>query len=76
MVRWVRDPAFDGGCCGSCAPKSMVVPPDTELGEQYRDLCGCCKDSEKCKEAGECKCEESNASEAVSTDLSCIWSTQ
>ena len=52
MLRWVRDPGFDGGCCRSCA----VVPATDELAETYQDLCGCCAEKLECKAAGKCVC--------------------
>lgn len=59
MLRWARDPDFNGGCCGSCA--ASTIPRDAELGEQYRDICPCCNEKEECRAADACKCElESN----------------
>ena len=53
MIKWVRDPDFDGGCCRKCRP----MGDDTrELGERYRDLCKCCAEKSDCQNAGECKC--------------------
>lgn len=53
MIKWARDPDFDGGCCKECHPAH-----DTEeLGESYRDLCDCCMEKSECKNAGECKCD-------------------
>jgi hypothetical protein len=70
MIRWVRNPAFDGGCC-DCAPKERAsLPlPITELGEQYRDLCDCCQQKEECKEAQECKCGDVESNESVSPTI-------
>ncbi|KAF9476815.1 hypothetical protein BDN70DRAFT_811637 [Pholiota conissans] len=62
IIKWVRDPAFDGGCCKDCR-----VPGDVEeLGECYRDLCECCAEKSECKEAGECKCSDDVAEAAPS----------
>lgn len=52
MIKWVRDPSFDGGCCKECLPSGNAE----ELGESYRDLCDCCTEKSECKNAGECKC--------------------
>jgi len=52
LIKWVRDPDFDGGCCKKCHP----VDDAQELGESYRDLCDCCVEKTECKDAGECKC--------------------
>lgn len=65
MIKWVRDPNFDGGCCKECHPTRDVE----ELGERYRDLCSCCVENIACKNAGECKCED-NAGEEVRLDVS------
>lgn len=55
MITWVRNPEFDGGCCSDCrVPRGDRT---AELGEQYRDLCGCCLEKEECKLAQQCKCE-------------------
>lgn len=62
-IEWVRDPAFDGGCCKGCAPPAAAVEAK-EMGERYRDLCGCCVEKKECKDAGECKCT-SNGDEEV-----------
>lgn len=51
MIKWVRDPDFDGGCCKKCHPAKDAA------GESYRDLCDCCVGKSECKDAGECKCE-------------------
>jgi len=64
MIRWVRNPAFDGGCC-DCGSKTRTDPlAATELGEQYRDLCECCQQKEECKESGECKCTDIECTES------------
>jgi len=63
LIKWVRDPNFDGGCCHECAPAGEVE----ELGERYRDLCHCCIEKDECKDAKECKCVP-NASEEVGHD--------
>jgi len=57
MIRWVRNPAFDGGCC-DCGPKngSALDIGAAELGEQYHDLCECCRQKSECKESRECTC--------------------
>ena len=69
MVRWVRDPAFDGGCnCGQT--NKRVVSLDgvnaAELGEQYRDLCECCLEKDECNASDKCKCLETPSDESVS----------
>lgn len=57
MIRWVSNPAFDGGCCDHEGKKPAVRDGSTaELGQQYRDLCECCLEKSECKESGECKC--------------------
>jgi hypothetical protein len=61
IIKWVRDPNFDGGCCKECRD----VGAAEELGECYRDLCECCAEKSECKEAGECKCSTTNAGEEV-----------
>lgn len=53
LVKWVRDPDFDGGCCKACQPSK-----DTTY--QYRDLCDCCAEKPACKDAGECLCASQN----------------
>ena len=65
MIKWVRDPNFDGGCCKECLPSGNAE----ELGESYRDLCDCCTDKVECKTAGECKCGR-NIGEEVSLIVS------
>jgi len=68
MVRWVCDPAFDGGCCGHCGPHKKSVPPvgAAELGEISRDLCERCLQNSECRVSDECKCEKVASDEAVS----------
>jgi len=61
MIKWVRDPNFDGGCCKECHP---AVDAE-ELGESYRDLCDCCIRKSECKNAGECKWEGNIGEEAL-----------
>ncbi|KAI5117160.1 hypothetical protein M0805_001018 [Coniferiporia weirii] len=56
MLAWVSSPSFNGGCCSGCAHPPHLET-DAELGEQYRDLCGCCEEKEECKDADSCKCE-------------------
>jgi len=70
MIKWVRDPNFDGGCCKECLPSGNAE----ELGESYRDLCDCCTEKTECKTAGECKCggnigEESHNACCVPSDV-------
>ncbi|KZT32751.1 hypothetical protein SISSUDRAFT_1028260 [Sistotremastrum suecicum HHB10207 ss-3] len=60
MIKWVRDPNFDGGCCGSCKPTTGVLAT-AELGEQYRDLCQCCSEKSECRDSNECKCAGEDA---------------
>ena len=64
MIKWVRDPNFDGGCCKECTGNAE------ELGESYRDLCDCCTEKNECKIAGECKCG-GNVGEEVCLIVSC-----
>ncbi|KAF8524111.1 hypothetical protein BU17DRAFT_43214, partial [Hysterangium stoloniferum] len=66
MVKWVRDPNFDGGCCKDGHPSGNAE----ELGESYRDLCDCCTEKSECKNARECKCE-GNLGEEVCLIVSC-----
>lgn len=57
MIRWVRDPDFDGGCCKDCRIMASGGGGGAEeLGERYRDLCDCCTEKSECREAGECRC--------------------
>lgn len=72
MLRWVQDPAFDGGCCRSCAD---VTPPD-ELAETYKDLCGCCAEKEDCKDQEKCGCGESVCVNFIVMGLSDCCSSQ
>ena len=60
MVKWARDPAFSGGCCKECKPISS--DDQLELGEQYRDICGCCLEKEECRESDKCKCSSDETS--------------
>lgn len=64
MIRWVLNPAFDGGCCDHCH-KNVVEDQAgaAELGEQYRDLCECCLEKNECRESDECKCTETSSVE-------------
>lgn len=55
MIKWVRDPDFDGGCCGSCKVPAVALH-SAELGEQYKDLCECCSEKSECRDSDECKC--------------------
>jgi len=60
ILRWVSNPAFDGGCCDTCHvrnPTNNVEAAGTaQLSEQYRDLCSCCSERVECRESDECKC--------------------
>ena len=67
MIKWVRDPNFDGGCCKECPSASSNAE---ELGESYLDLCDCCTEKSECKNAGECKCG-GNVGEEVCLIVSC-----
>ncbi|EJC97766.1 uncharacterized protein FOMMEDRAFT_24219 [Fomitiporia mediterranea MF3/22] len=60
MLSWVRDPEFNGGCCGGCATNGPRIEKDAELVEQYRDLCECCYEKEECRKADACKCSTSS----------------
>jgi hypothetical protein len=56
MVRWVRDPPFDGGRdCRLKKPSALQV--DAELGEQYRDLSQSCLEKSEFNRSGECEYE-------------------
>jgi len=63
ILVWVHDPAFDGGCCRTCAPKPEAP---------YEDLCGCCSEKEECQSAGHCLCNV----EDVEAQLSCCTPTR
>ncbi|KAJ8521260.1 hypothetical protein ONZ45_g2059 [Pleurotus djamor] len=63
LLRWVRNPSFDGGCCKHDSP-GRSCPQNTELVEAYHDICTCCEQKEKCKEADTCKCESQEIAEA------------
>ncbi|KAJ8514578.1 hypothetical protein ONZ45_g7889 [Pleurotus djamor] len=63
MFRWAKDPNFDGGCCKHDS-LGQSCPKNTELVEAYRDICPCCEQKEKCKEADTCKCESQEIEEA------------
>ncbi|KAF8198629.1 hypothetical protein BJ912DRAFT_952150 [Pholiota molesta] len=67
IIKWVRDPNFDGGCCKECRD----VGAAEELGECYRDLCECCAEKSECKEAGECKCSPTSAGEEAIATTCC-----
>lgn len=71
MVRWVCNPAFDGGCCGHCAHHKNPVPPmaAAELGELIRDLCERCLQNSECRESEECKCEKAASNDPVSSQI-------
>jgi len=43
LIRWARNPDFNGGCCGSCA----VTGPKTEDVTSFDDV-GCCSAEKKC----------------------------
>ncbi|THU78319.1 hypothetical protein K435DRAFT_737667 [Dendrothele bispora CBS 962.96] len=64
LLKWVRDPNFDGGCCGHCA-NDTVRGDKVELGleERYRDLCECCNEKEECRLSDECKCSSETGSQ-------------
>lgn len=68
MVRWVCDPAFDGGCCAHCVPHKNASLPfgASELGEVNRDLCDRCMENSECRESDECKCEVPASGSSVS----------
>lgn len=66
MIRWVRDPEFNGGCCGH--HKRPRLATDAELAEEYRDLCHCCLEKEECKTSDECK-RDPNSEESVSLQV-------
>lgn len=61
LIKWARDPEFDGSCCKSCQP------PAAQPNEPYFDLCDCCAEKSMCKEAGKCLCRSSD----VETPSSC-----
>lgn len=58
MVRWARDPNFDGGCCSSCHIPAHVanIPIELENGQGYKDICGCCSEKEACSQTDKCQC--------------------
>lgn len=58
MLAWVRDPNFNGGCCGDCAhPPRLERDATLELGQQYKDLCDCCLEKQECQDGEDsCKC--------------------
>ncbi|CAK5275239.1 unnamed protein product [Mycena citricolor] len=56
MLRWVTNPAFDGGCCAHDRPATIHLEDGKELQEPYRDLCECCLNKSECKEADSCQC--------------------
>ncbi|TFK46721.1 hypothetical protein OE88DRAFT_888337 [Heliocybe sulcata] len=58
MVKWARNPEFDGGCCGSCRPPVMPSVA-LEEGERYRDICECCEKKEACRTGDTCVCVDS-----------------
>lgn len=58
MIRWARDPMFDGGCCGSCAVPQIK-------------RCDCCQEKEKCRIAEKCMCDEEDACSCLSEDGTC-----
>ncbi|KZT27289.1 hypothetical protein NEOLEDRAFT_1060878 [Neolentinus lepideus HHB14362 ss-1] len=58
MVRWARNPEFDGGCCGSCRP-SMMPSITLEEDERYQDICECCESKEACRTGDSCVCGDS-----------------
>lgn len=71
MLRWVRNPAFDGGCCDHQHGKKGAAVKDAkvnkeELREQYRDLCECCYEKPECRESEECVCPTLVGDEEVS----------
>ncbi|TDL25134.1 hypothetical protein BD410DRAFT_784952 [Rickenella mellea] len=48
MIKWVRDPAFDGGCCKDChTPGTRLDAATAELGEMGSDSCDCCSEKSK-----------------------------
>ncbi|KAF8913714.1 hypothetical protein CPB85DRAFT_1219223 [Mucidula mucida] len=63
MARWVRNPNFDGGCCGDhkChdsreeSTSGRDSPAEQEM-KNTRSLCGCCSEKEECRDAEECIC--------------------
>ena len=73
LIKWVRDPDFDGGCCKKC----HSVDDAQELGESYRDLCDCCVEKTECKDAGECKCGGSVGEEVRLSVYRCyLWHSE
>jgi len=75
IIKWVKDPTFDGGCCKECHPSDGAE----ELGESYRDLCECCIEKSECRDGGECKCGESVGEEVlpiVSCDIHAVAGSQ
>lgn len=62
MLKWAMSPSFDGGCCDHCRRPADTEACNVEIEERYRDLCGCCENSEKCKLANECQCSTDSES--------------
>lgn len=50
MVRWARNPEFDGGCCGACR-----APGDIETGKMEKTSSKCESDEEDECKAGCCQ---------------------
>jgi len=72
MIKWVRDPNFDGGCCchdagknGADACNRDKAEDWKELQQPYRDLCECCLNKAECKESGSCQCGSSEGLQDV-----------
>jgi hypothetical protein len=70
MIRWVTNPAFDGGCCDNChlrqPPQGSKSGAPVGMVEQYRDLCACCAEKPECRDSGECKCTDITLETSVS----------
>jgi hypothetical protein len=45
ILKWVRNPDFNGGCCGSCA-----TPGSKTKDSECSDDSGCCSAEKKCRE--------------------------
>jgi len=52
MVRWARNPNFNGGCCGSCS-----------ISQPRHNRCDCCREKQACKEADRCMCARGSEQE-------------
>ncbi|KIL63935.1 hypothetical protein M378DRAFT_79060 [Amanita muscaria Koide BX008] len=68
MIRWALNPDFTGGCCQDCTPVGLEEG-QLELGQQYRDICGCCSEKEECKQSDTCRCSISELEDGCCTPI-------